>query len=189
MLSVLRSRLAIKKKEMVLQFDYKNLAPLFVDEEMRICIRRRPDNSQKFDVWIEGPEGGYAVKATAETGFELKKKAGEDASLGSLKAIRSEPEFSDLKPRANSTELEEYSSEDVTNIRRCLSIDSDLMRTYYRGPFRRIEVAPPPHTPKDDKQQYSDLLAVIQKSGPTVEKRKAEDTDDIAPSNQRPPDV
>ncbi|KUJ19871.1 uncharacterized protein LY89DRAFT_464132 [Mollisia scopiformis] len=71
MLSVLRSQLDQEKKEMVLRFDYKNLAPLYADELMRICTRRHPDNPQKFDVWIEGKEGGYAVKATAEIGPEL----------------------------------------------------------------------------------------------------------------------
>lgn len=51
---------------MVVRFDYRNLAPLFVDEEMRICVRRDPERKDKFDVWVEGKEGGYAVKGTAE---------------------------------------------------------------------------------------------------------------------------
>ncbi|KAE8446120.1 hypothetical protein EG329_012491 [Mollisiaceae sp. DMI_Dod_QoI] len=70
MLSVLRSQLDQTKREMVLRFDYKNLTPLYVYKSMRICTRRNPDNPKKFDVWIEGPQGGYAVKATAEIGTE-----------------------------------------------------------------------------------------------------------------------
>ncbi|KAH6715511.1 hypothetical protein BKA61DRAFT_632188 [Leptodontidium sp. MPI-SDFR-AT-0119] len=64
MLSVLRSQ--IPEGKMVVRFDYRNLAPLFVDEEMRICVRRDPERKDKFDVWVEGKEGGYAVKGTAE---------------------------------------------------------------------------------------------------------------------------
>ncbi|KAG4433921.1 hypothetical protein IFR05_010590 [Cadophora sp. M221] len=66
MLSVLRSQ--IPKGKMIVRFDYKNLAPLYVDEEMKICVRRDPQRKEKFDVWVEGKEGGYAVKGTAEIG-------------------------------------------------------------------------------------------------------------------------
>ncbi|KXX74951.1 hypothetical protein MMYC01_209177 [Madurella mycetomatis] len=48
---------------------YSNLAPLYVDEEMKVCLRRtRPEGDELgWDVWIEGPEGGLAVKGTAVT--------------------------------------------------------------------------------------------------------------------------
>lgn len=48
---------------------YSNLAPLYVDEEMKVCLRRtRPDGDELgWDVWVEGPEGGLAVKGTAVT--------------------------------------------------------------------------------------------------------------------------
>ncbi|GAB1320150.1 HotDog domain-containing protein [Madurella fahalii] len=48
---------------------YSNLAPLYVDEEMKVCLRRtRPDGDELgWDVWVEGPEGGLAVKGTATT--------------------------------------------------------------------------------------------------------------------------
>lgn len=99
MLSVLRSQLDLEKREMVLRFDYKNLAPLYVDEKMWICTRRNPDNPHKFDVWIEGKEGGYAVKATAEVGPELDRETdpelaapsvGPDTEMRSI--LKSEPE-------------------------------------------------------------------------------------------------
>ncbi|KAG0648573.1 hydroxyacyl-thioester deHydratase type [Hyphodiscus hymeniophilus] len=66
MLSVLRSQL--KEGEMVMRFDYKNLAPLYADEELRVCIRKDTEKEDKFDVWIEGKEGGYAVKGSAVVG-------------------------------------------------------------------------------------------------------------------------
>ncbi|KAJ5179617.1 hypothetical protein N7492_002827 [Penicillium capsulatum] len=46
--------------------EYKNLAPLFVEEQLTIC--GKPKNaSGAWDVWIEGPDGGLAVRGTAQT--------------------------------------------------------------------------------------------------------------------------
>lgn len=67
MLSVLRSQLA--PGEMVVKFDYRNLAPLFVQEEMKICVRKDTHGKNRWDVWIVGREGGYAVKGSAHIGI------------------------------------------------------------------------------------------------------------------------
>lgn len=46
--------------------EYKNLAPLFVEEQLTVC--GKPKNaSGLWDVWIEGPDGGLAVRGTART--------------------------------------------------------------------------------------------------------------------------
>ncbi|KAH8600819.1 HotDog domain-containing protein [Bisporella sp. PMI_857] len=66
MLSVLRSQLR-HEQQMVLKFEYRNLAPLYVNEEMRICVRKDGKKKDKYDVWIEGKDGGYAVKGSATT--------------------------------------------------------------------------------------------------------------------------
>lgn len=63
MLSVLRSQL--KKGEVVKTFDYKNLAPVYANEEMKVSVRKDRSKTQKYDVWIEGSGGGYAVKGSA----------------------------------------------------------------------------------------------------------------------------
>ena len=49
--------------------EYRNVAPLYCDEEMRICVKekRRTDTGSVWDVWIEGPTGGMAVKALVRT--------------------------------------------------------------------------------------------------------------------------
>jgi hydroxyacyl-ACP dehydratase HTD2-like protein with hotdog domain len=65
MLSVLRSQL--KEGEMLVEFEYRNLVPLYAEEKMNVCIRRDPEKEDKLDVWIEDPKGGYAVKGTALT--------------------------------------------------------------------------------------------------------------------------
>jgi hydroxyacyl-ACP dehydratase HTD2-like protein with hotdog domain len=64
MLSVLRAQLA--PGEMVMKFDYRNLAPLFVGEEMKICLKKDKFGHNRWDVWIVGKEGGYAAKGSAQ---------------------------------------------------------------------------------------------------------------------------
>lgn len=67
MLSVLRSQLG--EGEMVIRFDYKNLTPIYVGEKMDICVRKDKERTNKWDVWIQGDEGGYKVKGTALVGL------------------------------------------------------------------------------------------------------------------------
>ncbi|KAL7947399.1 Thioesterase/thiol ester dehydrase-isomerase [Trichoderma barbatum] len=47
---------------------YRNYAPLYVSEEMKVCVRRTKSDATKeeeeWDVWVEGPEGGLAVKGS-----------------------------------------------------------------------------------------------------------------------------
>jgi hydroxyacyl-ACP dehydratase HTD2-like protein with hotdog domain len=51
----------------LMEFHYRNLAPLYVGEEMKVCVRV-PEAGGDWDVWIEGPDGGFAVKGTATMG-------------------------------------------------------------------------------------------------------------------------
>lgn len=44
--------------------DYRNLAPVFVDEECHICVRQG-EAGGKWDVWVVGPEGGLCIKGSA----------------------------------------------------------------------------------------------------------------------------
>ncbi|CAG7562906.1 unnamed protein product [Fusarium equiseti] len=51
------------------KFSYRNYAPLYVNERLSINIRRVSKDEGvggRWDVWIEGPEGGMAVKGTAD---------------------------------------------------------------------------------------------------------------------------
>ncbi|KAG4034360.1 hypothetical protein MFRU_003g03290 [Monilinia fructicola] len=66
MISVLRSQL--RPGEMIKRFDYRNLAPLYANEELRVCVGKKADKNNKYEVWIEGKEGGYAVKGSAVVG-------------------------------------------------------------------------------------------------------------------------
>ena len=66
MISVLRSQL--NPGEIVRKLEYRNLAPLYAGEQLRVCVKRDSEREAKWDVWIQGSGGGYAVKGTAITG-------------------------------------------------------------------------------------------------------------------------
>ncbi len=57
------------KRERIHVIQYRNVAPLYAEEDMRICIKRKEqdDLQGNWDVWIEGRDGGYAVKGTVRT--------------------------------------------------------------------------------------------------------------------------
>lgn len=46
--------------------EYRNLAPLYCDEEMRVCgkVTKTSAHGSQYEVWIEGPTGGMAVRGT-----------------------------------------------------------------------------------------------------------------------------
>ncbi|EUC42618.1 hypothetical protein COCMIDRAFT_39359 [Bipolaris oryzae ATCC 44560] len=58
-----------KGAQVVESIEYRNLAPLYCDEEMRICglEKKTLQNGSIYDLWIEGPTGGVAVKGTVYT--------------------------------------------------------------------------------------------------------------------------
>ena len=76
MLSVLRSR--IGEGTRIQQIDYRNVAPLYVEEPMRVCVARNEkteasDENQKWDLWVENQDGSLSIKATATTGPNSKR--------------------------------------------------------------------------------------------------------------------
>ncbi|KAI0131744.1 hypothetical protein F4776DRAFT_627700 [Hypoxylon sp. NC0597] len=70
MLSVLRSRLDADEK--IYKINYRNLAPLYVSEPIRVCVRANGNSdeaidgkSRKWEVWVEDQDGGLSVRGTA----------------------------------------------------------------------------------------------------------------------------
>lgn len=55
----------------IAEIEYRNLAPLYAEEEMKVCGRDmssgKRDGVGEFEVWVEGKEGGYAVRGKATT--------------------------------------------------------------------------------------------------------------------------
>lgn len=70
LLTVVNSRLAAG--ESVRDFDYRNFRPLYVGEELTVCVRRveRSEGRGSWEVWIQGVDGGIAVKGTVTTVFK-----------------------------------------------------------------------------------------------------------------------
>lgn len=69
-----------KGQEVIQDIQYRNIAPLHCDEEMRICgrLKHSTKNGSLYDIWIEGPSGGVAVKGTVHT--TVKKKPSQLAA-------------------------------------------------------------------------------------------------------------
>jgi hydroxyacyl-ACP dehydratase HTD2-like protein with hotdog domain len=66
MLTVLQQQLARQGgREQIKSVEYRNLAPLYAYDPLKICGRKSDD--QKYEVWAETPEGGIAVKGTVKT--------------------------------------------------------------------------------------------------------------------------
>ena len=57
------------KREWIRSIQYRNLAPLYAEEDMKICLKRKgqDDSKANWDVWVEGRDGGYAVKGAVTT--------------------------------------------------------------------------------------------------------------------------
>lgn len=66
MLSVLRSKLSTNER--IRSIDYRNLAPLYVNEPLSICLRQQQAGTSaeqsRWDVWVENSQGGLSVKGT-----------------------------------------------------------------------------------------------------------------------------
>ncbi|KAF2128608.1 hypothetical protein P153DRAFT_293368 [Dothidotthia symphoricarpi CBS 119687] len=58
-----------KGKQCFESIEYRNLAPLYCDEKMRICgmVTKTSATGNQYDVWIEGPTGGVAVSGKVHT--------------------------------------------------------------------------------------------------------------------------
>ena len=64
------------KREFIRSIQYRNLAPLYAEEDMRICLKRKAQDGEhgNWDVWIEGRDGGYAVKGAVKTKIQTRKE-------------------------------------------------------------------------------------------------------------------
>ncbi|KAL4890408.1 hypothetical protein BDV59DRAFT_184433 [Aspergillus ambiguus] len=66
LLTTLQSRL-LQSDQSIRDIQYRNLTPLYVDEPLTICGKQKPGRDGAiWDVWIEGSNGGLAVRGTAE---------------------------------------------------------------------------------------------------------------------------
>jgi hypothetical protein len=87
--------------EVVDSVEYRNLAPLYCDEEMRVCVKKKKstDTGGVWDVWIEGPTGGMAVKAVVRTVYQ--KEIPSLAERATKKAPAVEPILAASLPQSS----------------------------------------------------------------------------------------
>lgn len=55
----------IREREHIQRIEYRNIAPLYAEEEMKVCARKT--KTEEWELWIEGVDGRLAVRATART--------------------------------------------------------------------------------------------------------------------------
>jgi hydroxyacyl-ACP dehydratase HTD2-like protein with hotdog domain len=68
MLTALRPYLS-KLNRVITEVEYRNLAPLYVDEEMEICAKgiKNCELDSSLAVWIKGKDGRLALRGTVKT--------------------------------------------------------------------------------------------------------------------------
>lgn len=55
----------VRVTEQIQRIEYRNIAPLYAEEEMNVCVRKT--RMGEWELWIEGVDGRLAVRATART--------------------------------------------------------------------------------------------------------------------------
>ncbi|KAL6708230.1 hypothetical protein ACN47E_003414 [Coniothyrium glycines] len=124
-------RLRTQGQEVISGIEYRNLTPLYCDEKMRICGHEKNSTGtgSTYDVWIEGPTGGVAVKGTVQTflktfvakhigqPFQIRIVPSGPITKGSeggdgLKATRESSNTSEQTPSQLSTLAREVIAED-----------------------------------------------------------------------------
>ncbi|MCJ1388300.1 hypothetical protein MMC18_001146 [Xylographa bjoerkii] len=108
----------VGENEKIDEIEYRNLAPLYAEEPMKVCGRAK--SKGEWEVWIEGRDGGYAVRGTVKTSniterrrdrkgyrmLELKSTAGNSATGSeTTTSVSDEP---DPAPRHTVEDPEEY---------------------------------------------------------------------------------
>ncbi|KAL9011171.1 MAG: hypothetical protein Q9173_003965 [Seirophora scorigena] len=54
-----------EKSDIVSDVEYRCLAPLYAGEDLQVCVRKK--DTHAWETWIEGPDGGLAVRGTVRT--------------------------------------------------------------------------------------------------------------------------
>ncbi|KAJ4366935.1 hypothetical protein N0V83_007465 [Neocucurbitaria cava] len=96
-------------RQVVESIEYRNLAPLYCDEQMTICgvEKKKSNDGSTYEVWIEGPTGGVAVKGTVRTVSEPAKPASSAPSVVHIGNNNDKPR------RASKRTIEDGSNETV----------------------------------------------------------------------------
>ena len=85
------------------------MAPLYCDEPMKLCGREksnlRTTDGHIYEVWIEGPTGGMAVKGTVRTACNLEESPEPREHKRVL--LKSVPRTADAEQKNKAVEIRE----------------------------------------------------------------------------------
>ena len=84
-----------QRAEKIQSLKYRNWKPLYAEEEMRICVKKREGSSDQkgitiWDVWIERPDGLIAVKGTFQTLDRRCKDSGPSSGASAQEPLPQE---------------------------------------------------------------------------------------------------
>lgn len=65
LVTLLQQKLAQEGNEVIKSVEYRNVAPLYCNEEVKFAGKKL--DSGKWEIWAETPEGGIAVKGKVVT--------------------------------------------------------------------------------------------------------------------------
>jgi hydroxyacyl-ACP dehydratase HTD2-like protein with hotdog domain len=68
---LIRIKVCEGTSDVVLRVEYRNLAPLYAGEELKLCARDR--GNKIWEVWAEGPDGGIAIRGEIEIGAPAER--------------------------------------------------------------------------------------------------------------------
>ncbi|KAL8934596.1 MAG: hypothetical protein Q9216_005829 [Gyalolechia sp. 2 TL-2023] len=74
----------VKKPDAIVHVEYQCLAPLYAEEQLKVCLWRK--NQHVWATWIEGPNGGLAVRGTVTTAPATAEQGQASHALGSNNA-------------------------------------------------------------------------------------------------------
>jgi hypothetical protein len=132
-------------KQVVESIEYRNLAPLYCDEEMRICgmEKKTLQNGSVYDVWIEGPTGGVAVKGTVYTVVKkaITKSAPSIESISDAKApLRSTSNHDRAFPSSTSTAFKRSGQKTEGATTRNARMGEEGKDNQQHASFRRLHI-------------------------------------------------
>jgi hydroxyacyl-ACP dehydratase HTD2-like protein with hotdog domain len=66
LMTMLRARIAEQGPDTTIKsFQYRNIAPIYANEAMKLCGRESSTNQNEVELWVENSEGVQAVRGTA----------------------------------------------------------------------------------------------------------------------------
>ena len=94
-----------EEAESIENVEYKNLSPLYADEPMKVCVKRKED-SRSYSIWIEGRDGELAVKGNVQMRTVIKKTFSRPRIIRILNDVQSLKPKEERAPRQQGDDMQ-----------------------------------------------------------------------------------